>query len=159
MIDCQVNNYKAGYVNLTLTLPEGLLKSFVPLLDSLHDLFRFLNQKSNVARAEAEVYRKAHDPDDIARREKIQADFVRDVLVAYDGYIADGVSIKKAISMTNLALKAKNYPWAAYHITFETLRACGRFKGVKLYQKKTDGRDGVVSSETPRRDPAGSKKL
>lgn len=96
-----------------------------------------MEQKSKSAKAEAKA--KVHDPVKIDRQKKFEADFVKKVLSTYDGFISQGIPVKKAISMTNSALKAKSHPWAVYHITFDTLRAYGRFKGVKLYQKKGTG--------------------
>lgn len=146
-----MHGYKDGNINLTLTLPEGLLKSYVSLLDTLHEFFRFLELKSRSAKAEAKVY----DPVELERREKFNDDFVKDVLEAYDGFIAQGYPVKRSISLSNSVLKAKKHPWATYDLVFSTLRENGRFKGVKLYQKASGGRGGVVSSETPRRDPPG----
>ena len=90
-------------------MPEGLLKSYVSLLDTLHEFFRFLELKSRSAKAEAKVY----DPVELERREKFNDDFVKDVLEAYDGFIAQGYPVKRSISLSNSALKAKNHPWAA----------------------------------------------
>lgn len=116
-------------------MPEGLLKSYVTLLESLQGLFKFMVVKTKYARAEV----KAHDPVEIERRKKFQDDFVKDVLEAYDRFITQGHPVKKSISLSNSALKATKHPWATYDQVFRVLSENGRFKGVKLYQKKSEG--------------------
>ena len=137
-------------------MPEGLLKSYVTLLESLQGLFKFMSVKTKYARAEL----KAYDPVEIERRKKFNDDFVQDVLEAYNGFIALGHPVKKSISLSNSALKAQKHPWATYDQVFPVLSENGRFKGVKLYKKRVPGgHDGVVSSETPWRDPREGKKV
>lgn len=131
-------------------MPEGLLKSYVSLLETLHGFFKYMAVKSNYARAEV----KAHDPVEIERRKKFNDDFVKDVLEAYDGFIVLGHSVKKSISLSNSALKAVKHPWATYDQVFQVLSEKGRFKGVKLYKRRVlGGHNGGASSEAPRCDP------
>lgn len=117
---------------------------------------KYMAVKSNYARAEV----KAHDPVELERRKKFNDDFVKDVLEAYDGFIALGHPVKKSISLSNSALKAVTHPWATYDQVFRVLSEKGRFKGVKLYKKKVPGgHSGVASSEAPRCEPPEGKKV
>lgn len=144
-------NYKDGIVELSMSMPEGLLKSYVTLLESLQGLFKFMVVKTKYARASV----KAVDPVQIANNKAFKDSYNKEVLKAYDGFIKAGHPINKAISLSNSALKAQQHPWATYDQVFQTLRQNGRLKGFKQGSK---GNSGVVSSETPKSYPLRLKK-
>jgi hypothetical protein len=124
MLDYQVQAYRDGYVLLTIALPEGMTKVFSSMLESMSGFFHFMNIKSKTVKAST----LASDPAEIARREKVQAEFKEDTCKLFDGFISQGMSVKQAISLTNLALKDQKHPWASYDAIVRTLRSTGRFR-------------------------------
>lgn len=124
MLDYQVQAYRDGYVLLTIALPEGMTKVFSSMLESMSGFFHFMHIKTKSAKASALV----NDPAEIVRREKLQGEFKHDTCKLFDGFIGQGLSVKEAISLTNLALKGQSHPWANHDAITRTIRATGRLR-------------------------------
>lgn len=130
-IDIQVVSYNQGYGLLAVTLPEAMIRGFVPFLEMFHDLWRATQYKLKYAKAE----KKAVDPVEIAKRDKRGADYEEELFILFDGLVKKGVSVRDAIKQTRVKLKEKGYSWTDYHLVFSALSSSGRLKGAGFYGK------------------------
>jgi hypothetical protein len=123
-LDFHVTGSNAGYVCLSVALPEGMTRAFVTLLESLYGFMRVVDIKSRSAVAQAKVV----EPGAREKRDRLQADFEQEVCTVFDGFILQGIEKKEAVKLTNSALKAKGSPWSTYEVVKTTLSAAGRFR-------------------------------
>ncbi len=56
-LDFQMAGARNGYVYLSIALPEGMIRVFVSMLESLHGFFRFVDLKARVAALEGKLKR------------------------------------------------------------------------------------------------------
>ncbi len=124
MLDYQVHAARDGYVLLTIALPHGMTKVFASMLESMSGFFHFMHIKSKSAKASS----AAVDPDEVLRREQRLTEFREKVFDLFDGFIMKGHSVKESISLSNLALKDIQHPWASYDIISQLLRSTGRLR-------------------------------
>jgi hypothetical protein len=127
LLDFHVSGRGNGYVYLSFAMPEGMMRAFVSLLQSLHGFFRFAELKTRVAGIEA----KALDPGEIEKRRLFREQFESEVCSLFDGFRSQGLDQKEAVKATNRALKAKNHPWANHETVSRVLRGAGRFRRPK----------------------------
>ncbi|MFQ5735456.1 MAG: hypothetical protein ACE5GY_01165 [Thermodesulfobacteriota bacterium] len=113
-----------GMVEVSLTIPEGLLKSFTQLLGTLEGFFTHVSWKTHVAKENA----RAYCAEEIEKRKRFTEDFTSEVLNIFDGLIKDGLPVKKAISATNRAMKEREHPYACYDLVYRELQKAGRFR-------------------------------
>ena len=126
-----------GFVALTITLPEGLLKSYLNILTSLTDFVRFLSLKAKIA----QDIKTSVSPHEVAKRQEFKSSYIKQVCFVFDDFIKKGVPARKAISETNKALKNQGHVWADYYLTEHTLRQEGKLKGFSQ-ELKGGGRHG-----------------
>lgn len=128
-LDYRVQRVQGGYVVLSIAMPEGMIKAFVSLLQSLHGFFRFAELKERVSKYEE----KAVSPAEVEKRRKNQTEFEQEVCRIFDELVGMGVDQKQAVKLTNQALKAQKHPWATHDTVTGVLRSAGRFRkgGVK----------------------------
>jgi hypothetical protein len=126
-LDFRVQRVQNGHVVLSIAMPEGLLRGFVPLLQSLHGFFRFADLKSRIAKFEEQPI----SPAEIEERRAVQDGFRNEVCATFDALIGQGLERKEAVKRTNQALKANNHPWASHATVTDILRAAGRFRSGK----------------------------
>jgi hypothetical protein len=123
-LDAHARQLPGGLVQVSVVLPQGMTRAFVGLLESLTGLVRFVDHRARVSAAEV----KAIDPDEIADRHQLQADYRAEVCALFDRFTASGLDRKQAVRRTSQALKAKNHPWSTLDLVTLTLRECGRFR-------------------------------
>lgn len=123
-LDFHVQRVDKDQVVLSIAMPEGMVRGFVPLLQSLHGFFRFAELKLRIQKSEE----AAIDPREIERRKESLAKFRKYVCQIYDGLISQGLERKEAVKRTNQALKAKKHPWANRSTIEDVLRAAGKFR-------------------------------
>lgn len=126
-LDFHIQRVQGGHVVLSIALPEGMLKGFVALLQSLHGFFRFTEMKARVARCEDQAFA----PEVVEQRRKNQDRFQNEVCRIFDELIGQGLDAKEAVKGTNRALKAQNHPWASHATIQDVLRASGRFRSAR----------------------------
>ncbi len=114
-------------VQVTLTMPYGLLKSFSQLMESLQGFFKHVSYKTTLEKRKADYV----EPAEVQKREYRVKEFEKEALRLYDALVALGETPKKAVSGANKALKDEEWPWASYDIVLGIVRKAGRFKGVK----------------------------
>ncbi len=115
-------------VQVTLTMPYGLLKSFAQLMGSLEGFFKHVSYKTKLEKAKAEYF----DPAEIEKREKRVDKFKKEVVRIYDDFISQAAHPREALSATNRALKQDGWPWACWHVVLGVLRETGRCKDREL---------------------------
>ena len=129
--DCEVSyrvfDQKNGFVVLQVALPSGMTRAFVALLESLHGLFRFMDNKARItALGSAPV-----DLSELEQQKQFQKNFQSKVCTLFDGFTGQGLARNEAVKRTNVALKAEKHPWANHATVSDVLRASGRFKKAK----------------------------
>lgn len=130
-IDIQVVSYNQGYGLLAVTLPEAMIRGFVPFLEMFHELWRATQFKLKYAKAE----KKAIDPVEIEKRDRRASDYDKELFAVFDGLIKEGVPVKEAIKKTRVTLQEKGQPWTDYHLVFSALSSTGRLKRAGFYDK------------------------
>lgn len=124
MLDVSNAVFKDGMVEVSITIPHGLLKSFVQLMGSLEGFFKHVSYKTRLAKEKAD----AKSPEEIERRATFRKDFYADVVRVYDEFLAQGLESKEAVKATNKALKAQEHPWANDYLVRKVLSESGKFK-------------------------------
>ncbi len=124
ILDYKVQAARDGYVLLTIALPDGMIKVFASMLESMSGFFHFMHIKSKSVKAS----NAAFEPSEILRREQFHNDFLEKVCVLFDGFVQDGHSDKESVRLTNSAMKEQNHPWACYDTIMRLLRSTGRFR-------------------------------
>ncbi|MCR4287381.1 MAG: hypothetical protein NUW09_05155 [Deltaproteobacteria bacterium] len=124
LLEVSVTSFKDGMAEVSLVIPESLLKSFTQLLSSLEGFFTHVSWKTHVAKETA----RAHSASQVEKRKRFTEDFTRDILLIYDGFIRDGLPVKEAIRATNRAMKELEHPYACYDLVYRELQKAGRFR-------------------------------
>lgn len=130
LLKLEITEYRDGWIFLSLALPEGLLKPFKRLLESLLGFFVFAAAKSGIAKSE----KWEPTSEEIQQQKVNQESFIKAILSHYDNLIKRKIPYRKAVSGTNRAMKELGHVHANYDFIFETLQKAGRFKG--FYKKK-----------------------
>jgi hypothetical protein len=124
LVDYHVSAPRDGFVMVTVALPDGMLRAFVTLLDSLTGLVRFIDHKGRSAASSA----RAIDLDTVAERERVGLEIRATVEKVFDGHIETGASVLDALKWTNRDLKAQGHRWASYHVVQGLLSPSGRLR-------------------------------
>lgn len=93
-----------------------------------HLVLRLLNESQAPVKAAPTAWRRESPSVLKTRTEQLQAEFHEKVCSLFDTFRAQGHDPKEATKRTNLALKAKNHPWATYEVIQGVLRKAGRFR-------------------------------
>ena len=120
----RISGTAEGMTFVTFAFPEGLARSLVTLVESLGGVLRSLDMKSRAAHAVV----AAHEPAAEIRAEKRASELADAAVKLYDGFQRQGLDAKTALSRTNQALKASDFPWTSYETTRTILRRSGRCK-------------------------------
>lgn len=131
MFDIQVVSYNKGYGLLYVMLPEALIKGFVAHLEMYADIWRAAQYKLKYKKAE----KKAVDPVELDKRNKVKAAYEKDLLSIFDGLMKNGIPVREALKQTKTTLKEKGYPWVDYFLVQSALSSSGRLKGTGYYGK------------------------
>lgn len=124
MLEYQVQAASNGYVILSIALPEGMIRVFTSMLESMSGFFRYMHIKAKSAKASV----NACQPSELQRREKLKAEYREQVFSLFDDFRMKGHTITESIKLTNSALKRVSHPWATYDIVSSTLRSSGRLR-------------------------------
>ena len=124
LVDYHVSAPRDGFVMVTVALPDGMLRAFVALLDSLTGLVRFIDHKGRAAASSA----RAIDLDAVAERERVESEIRATVEKVFDGHREAGASVLDALKWTNRDLKAQGHRWASYLVVQSILSPSGRLR-------------------------------
>jgi hypothetical protein len=131
MFDFEVSEIRDGYVVLSLALPEGMVRVFAAMLESMSGLFKFMDRKVKIAATVEKSRQRTIDPAIKAFNDKARQDFKDKVGSLYNGFLDQGHTSAEAVKLTNSTLKAKNHPWAGYEMVKSVLSSTGQFKKKK----------------------------
>lgn len=119
---------------------QGAPRSLLAMFDVLGGAVRSIDQKLKLAEATV----KAYAPESQERAAKTEKRLMAEASRLFDGFLSQGLDAKTALSRTNEALKASDFPWTSYETTRVMLRRAGRFKA--LPQGSASGRPDRVSN-------------
>lgn len=131
-IDFQVSGYHQGMVQLSVVLPEELLKGFVHFFEGSYELFKSSVRKSQFLKAQE----KSSDLSEIAKREDRLSSLNETICTVFDSFLKSGNSARESIRLTNESLKASGHVNLTYQIVFDNLRASGKLKKIGLYNNE-----------------------
>ena len=119
----------AGYVALTVEMPQENVESMLLFISSMADLCRSLNTKTRNSGVQARIAQTT------PAREQHALQFANDTIAAFDGFIERNTPPREALSLT-VSLIHQQYPSSSYDIVKQILTKSKRLKKTGFYKKE-----------------------
>lgn len=129
ILDFKAVDIVNGLTTVTITLPEGLIRSFKNILENLYSFHLMLSRQEKIRRNSID-YSSIKEKEN---RKKLKDEYVKDVCETYKDFIKKGLTKDKAISMTSRKMKEEESPWSdcySVRITLSENKMLGK-QGVK----------------------------
>jgi hypothetical protein len=111
-----------GQIQITVTLPAGVLPQFIQLLEALTGLTQYISRKASITRARPSKQFQIQHDNALAQRDR----FYARIVTLYDYYTDQGLNRTNAIKQISSELRNEKHPWAAADLVRTALIAAGR---------------------------------